>query len=357
MLPRHQTLEASIRWSHELLTEAEQVLLRRLAMFNGGCTLDDAEAVTADGTLAREEILDLLDRLVAQSLVQLDDTGAAPRYRLLETVRLYALQRLEDAGEADLLRVAHADHFFRLALVLGPQLEGPGDLPAFGRLAPELDNLRSALDTLALLERWDDQANLISSSLRLWPLVAAGDAARRLTGCLEPAGRLQDPSRARALLTRSAIISFLGDAIGSVVDATAALELSEEPQVRGRALTHLATSTAFFDTPAADPIFTQAVTELEAVADAYGEAEAQIYRTAVWSCFRADMLRGAEYAAVAAPLVATVGGCYLHAYKAATGAISSCLRGVRACARAERRGRAGACCARARSRRGPVDAR
>ena len=326
VLPRHQTLEASIGWSHELLTLGEQTLLRRLAVFNGGCTLDDAEAVVTDETLPRADVLDLLDRLVAQSLLQLDDLAAAPRYRLLETVRLYARQRLVEAGEESRFVAAHAEHFLHLAREVGPRLDGPTDLQAFGRLAAEIDNLRSALDMFAASERWDDNADLLSETLRLWVLVAPSDTARRVSLCLEP-GRVTDPERrARALLTRSAMTAFLGNVIASVEDASAALELSHEPRVRGRSLAVLATATAFFDAPSADSVFTQAISELSAAGDLHGEAETRAFRTAVWSGFRADLVRAAELEAEAAPVITAAGGTYLRAYVAGTGAIAWCLR-------------------------------
>ena len=102
VLPRQATLEASITWSHDLLSEPEKVLFRRLSVFAGGCTLDAAEAVCSDDDLVPAlAVLDLLDRLVAQSLVTLDDQPDPPRYRLLETVRQYGAGRLDAAGETN----------------------------------------------------------------------------------------------------------------------------------------------------------------------------------------------------------------------------------------------------------------
>ena len=97
--PRQQTLEAAIVWSHDLLADLDRVLLRRLSVFAGGCTLDAAEAVCSAAPLARELVLDGLDQLVAQSLLSADIDGADPRYRILETVRQFAARRLDAAGE------------------------------------------------------------------------------------------------------------------------------------------------------------------------------------------------------------------------------------------------------------------
>jgi predicted ATPase len=106
---RQQTLRASVDWSHALLTEPERVLFGRLAVFLGGFDLDAAQAVAAGGDVARYQVLDQLTLLVDKSLVVADDTGGRTRYRLLETVRQYALEKLGESGEADAVRTRHRD--------------------------------------------------------------------------------------------------------------------------------------------------------------------------------------------------------------------------------------------------------
>jgi predicted ATPase len=98
---RQQTLQASVDWSHALLTAPERVLFRRLAVFLGGFDLDAAQAVAGGGEVERYQVLDELTLLVDKSLVVADDTEGRTRYRLLETVRQYALQKLGESGEAD----------------------------------------------------------------------------------------------------------------------------------------------------------------------------------------------------------------------------------------------------------------
>ncbi len=111
-LPRQKTLRALIDWSHDLLPEVERALFRRLAVFAGGFTLDAAEAVTAGGAIAAGDVLDLLSALVDKSLVGLDgDTG---RYAMLETVRQYAMEKLDRSGEGDALRDRHLDFYLSL---------------------------------------------------------------------------------------------------------------------------------------------------------------------------------------------------------------------------------------------------
>ena len=108
---RQQTLRASVDWSHALLTEPERILFRRLAVFMGGFDLDAAQAVAGGGDVERYQVLDLLTLLVDKSLVVAENTSGRTRYRLLETVRQYALEKLGESGEADAVRTRHRDHY------------------------------------------------------------------------------------------------------------------------------------------------------------------------------------------------------------------------------------------------------
>jgi predicted ATPase len=109
--PRHRALSATLDWSYGLLTEAEQRVLRRLAIFVGGFTLHAAGAVAADATHPEIEIIDQLAELVAKSLVTSDVGGAEPRYRLLEITRTYALNKLAESGEGKALARRHAEYY------------------------------------------------------------------------------------------------------------------------------------------------------------------------------------------------------------------------------------------------------
>ena len=145
--PRHQTLRATLDWSHQLLSAPERSVLRRLGTFVGGFTLDLAQRMAADETLDEWAVLDALASLVDKSLV-IADPGETPRYRLLESTRAYAMERLIEAGERALGRDRHLqalrEHFEQTAQQRFEQgLAMPGYM---ARLAPELDNLRSALD-------------------------------------------------------------------------------------------------------------------------------------------------------------------------------------------------------------------
>jgi predicted ATPase len=117
---RQQTLRATLDWSYSMLTHSEATLLRRLAVFAGGWTLESAEAVCADAVVPVTSIADVLERLVTKSLVMLDTSPAAARYRLLETVREYALERLERSVEATRIRRRHAAHVLELVELVPP---------------------------------------------------------------------------------------------------------------------------------------------------------------------------------------------------------------------------------------------
>lgn len=144
-LPRHRTLRATIDWSYDLLTEPERRMLERLAVFTGGFSLEAAERVTADDTIAADDVLDLLAALVDKSLVVLQERGGAARYRLLETVRQYAVERLDAHGDAATVRARHGAFYCAFAEAMAPALFcGAGDAAAIAAVDLEVENLRTA---------------------------------------------------------------------------------------------------------------------------------------------------------------------------------------------------------------------
>jgi predicted ATPase/class 3 adenylate cyclase len=143
-LPRQQTLRALIDWSYDLLFEPERTLLRRLSVFAGGWTLEAAEAVCTSKDLEAWEVLDLLTTLVEKSLVVYEEQDE-PRYRLLETVRQYARDRLLEAGEGEAVRQRHLRFFLRWAEEVEPKLRSE-QVAWLERLEKEHDNLRTALE-------------------------------------------------------------------------------------------------------------------------------------------------------------------------------------------------------------------
>ena len=144
-LPRHQTLRGVLDWSHQLLTEGERILLRRLSAFAGGFTLVAAERTCAGGDLDERDIAELLARLVERSLVVFDQSGAEARYRLLETIRQYGQAKLLDSGDTDAIRSRHLDYYVAFAETADRCLRGPDQTTWLSRVDSEYDNLRSAL--------------------------------------------------------------------------------------------------------------------------------------------------------------------------------------------------------------------
>jgi len=157
-MPRQQTLRALIDWSHDLLSEPERTLLRRLAVFAGGWTLASAESTAAGGEIAESEVVDLHAQLVDKSLVAMDaDSG---RYRLLDTVRDYARERLDSSSDGPALRSRHYGHFLAFAEAARTHLSGPDEAIWLARLDVERENLLTA-------HAWANQSGVPDTGLRL----------------------------------------------------------------------------------------------------------------------------------------------------------------------------------------------
>lgn len=163
---RQQTLRASVDWSHALLSEPEQALFRQLAVFLGGFDLGGAQAAAGDD-VEHYQVFDTLTLLVDKSLVIADEGGTRTRYRLLETMRQYALEKLGESGEADRVRMRHRDYYLELAATL--------DVPAVSGHDQLLDNLESDIDNLRAAYVWSvesgdtqDAMKLASSLLPMW---------------------------------------------------------------------------------------------------------------------------------------------------------------------------------------------
>lgn len=144
-LPRHRTMRALIDWSYDLLAPAERRLFARLAVFCAGCTLEMATAVCADDDRDELEILPLLGSLVDKSLISVDTHGLEPRYRLLESTRQYAAERLAECGEAAAVAQRHAAAYLHLVERLQSVFELAPDVTWYARTKAELENWRAAL--------------------------------------------------------------------------------------------------------------------------------------------------------------------------------------------------------------------
>jgi len=207
-LPRQRTLLATMDWGHELLSGKERASFRRLSVFAGGFTLEAAEDICTGDGIEREEVLDLLGRLVDKSLVLVGLHGDVARYRMLETVGQYASEKLGESGERESVGSRHADFFLHLAERVEPELSGPDQTEWMDRLDAEVGNLRASM--AYFLEAGEPEADLRLASA-LWAFCHArgyyemGQAW--LEGALSKSGD-PTPLRARAL-SGAGVLAFL----------------------------------------------------------------------------------------------------------------------------------------------------
>lgn len=203
-IPRHQTLRATINWSYDLLTEAERILFCRLAVFAGGFTLEAAEAVCNDEALKRNEVLDVLGRLADKSLVivEQESPGEGTRYRLLETIRQYALERLIERGETPAIRMRHLEYYLVLAEESEPYIYGSETAAWFRRLDKEIDNIRAAIEWSTSAGRADAALRILGALVYFWfahGLVASEWHERVQQALARQEGKKRTIARAKAL--------------------------------------------------------------------------------------------------------------------------------------------------------------
>jgi non-specific serine/threonine protein kinase len=166
--PQHRTIRATIDWSHDLLGQQEQVLLRRLSIFAGGWSLEMAEQVCAGGGIPSSGVLDLLAQLVEKSMVLVDAHDGVGRYRLLEPIRQYALDRLEASGEGAEYRARHAAAMLALARSGPEHAQGPDEIRALDRVAVEHANVRLALRWTVSHQQTADGLRTMTALFRFW---------------------------------------------------------------------------------------------------------------------------------------------------------------------------------------------
>jgi non-specific serine/threonine protein kinase len=213
---RHQTLRATIDWSYQLLSEQERSLVRRLAVFAGGWSLEAAEAVGADTVRREESVFEVLGQLVAKSMVLVEKpretTPNIVRYRLLETIRQYAEEKLDEAGEADLARAGHRDWCLSFAEQGVEGMEGADQKLWWDRLNVEHDNLRLALTWSAAVPDESTRLLRLAGLLgRFWSLNGfASEGVRWLELALAQSDPTPSADRARALDWLGALEQFNG---------------------------------------------------------------------------------------------------------------------------------------------------
>ncbi|MGP6157138.1 MAG: ATP-binding protein [Vulcanimicrobiaceae bacterium] len=206
-LNRHQTLRAAIDWSYELLDDAERRLFARLAIFAGSWTLEAAEHICSGEGIDEGSVLDLLSNLVDKSLVQAEPQGDVTRFRYLETVRAYALEKFAASAESRRVRSAFVEWYTAFVEETEPLLFDQRQLEALQLIGSEMDNIRSALDTaLQGIERTDYPLRLVSAISRYW-FVRNNfyEAHSAIVSALERAEDGDPRLRAKALISLSGL--------------------------------------------------------------------------------------------------------------------------------------------------------
>lgn len=223
VVPRHQTLRASEDWSHDLLSESERVVFRRLAKFRGGFDLDAAVAVAGDTELSRAHVIDKLTQLVDKSLVVADSTGDTTRFRLLQTVQQYAMEKLAQSGERETILARHRDHYAALF--------DAGVTAGYGwgieQAELEIDNLRAAFTWSRDRGDVDRAARLASSLLPLWIHSRTMEGLAWFNSVLVDAADMEPGTRALALADK-AIFDALSGNYGHVDHAEQAVAIARK---------------------------------------------------------------------------------------------------------------------------------
>jgi len=255
-IPRHQTLQALVGWSHHLLSDSERMVFRRLAVFVGGWDLEAAEAIctlgaeadphirpatSSFGALNRSEVLDLIASLIDKSLMVADQTMAHSRYRLLETIRQYAQQKLLDSGEVEVARASHAAHYLAIAEQAEPLLFGADQEAWFDRLETDLDNVRAALGWWISDGSGGDQALRLAGALwRFWHLgLHHTEGLRWLERALARHDGQPSVARATALARAAYLANWTGQMRRAKELAQQGLQLAQSLADRPAAVTAL----------------------------------------------------------------------------------------------------------------------
>jgi non-specific serine/threonine protein kinase len=236
-LPRHQTLQAAIEWSYDLLEEAEQALFRRLSVFAGSFTLEAVEAVCAGEDIPRQDVLTLLARLVDKSLLNVDpslqDVELPTRYRLLDTICSFGRLKLDEAGRSGRMRDRHAAYYVSLVEAAEPELLLQDQGRWYRLLQEEHDNIRAVIEWGAESDQAENALRIVGSLLWFWwshgPMHEGLDLT--LQAMTLPSADRFPEHRARALNTAGYLHWSLGNipsARQSLNEARAILETSDD---------------------------------------------------------------------------------------------------------------------------------
>jgi len=289
ILPRHSTLHATLEWSHGLLSAAEQTLLRRLSVFAGAFDMAAAEAIVAGENVVGDQMFNDLASLVRKSLIAIVPGGQ--RYRLLETTRAFAAEKLAESTDAEATRRCHAHHILGLLEKATVEWETTSDAVWLARYTPVIDDLRDALDW-AMRVDFDMAIAIAGASWPLWwETSLRAEGRRRLQAAVGLVSAKTKPAL-EAQLRRGLGELWLNSAPGDTAEielkraATLYRELGDKPRL-GMALTALAftllIANRFED---ADRAMTESITLLETAGQPRMLAHAYSYQLCVESCLR-----------------------------------------------------------------------
>jgi predicted ATPase/DNA-binding winged helix-turn-helix (wHTH) protein len=241
-LPRHQTLRAAMDWSHELLPETEQIILRRIAVFQGDFTIDAAAAVATDDRIDRADVFEAIANLAAKSLISTDISSDVTFHRLLDTTRAYALEKPSESGETERVRALHAEYYRDLFERAETEWETRPTAEWLSDYGRQIDNLRAALD---------------------WAFSPGGDASIGVA------------------LTTAAVplwmhLSLMEECRGRVERALAAIAAGAGRDARREMQLHAALATSLIDTRGAVSEIGEAGTKAFEIAESLGNTEYQL---------------------------------------------------------------------------------
>ena len=330
-LPRHRTLRAVVDWSYGLLSTAERRLFDRAAVFIGGFTLAAAEAVCAEADEDEDTVPSLIARLVDKSLILSERTRAGGRYRMLETLRMYGLERLGERGETARVRDRHAAYYLSVAEVAGEALRGPEQAAWLSRGEAEHGNFRAALQWSLERGAAEVAARLAGSLYALWDLHGYYSEGRGwLAQVLAAGDQLPAAVRARALLGSATLAVIQGDleqAAGACEEAAALCQQAGDPAGLAHALQYLGLGAIFADElDSAVALLEESRTNARIAGNRWLEAWALMFLAAA-ALARGAYGEAADLASACEVALLPVGDAECMAWALAAGAIANLASG------------------------------
>ena len=238
---RQRTLRGAIGWSYDLLDDGMKKLFARCAVFVGGAALEQLEPICGPGVELGRDVLEGLSELVDQSLLRQVESEGEPRFRMLVTIREFALERLQASGESDAIRRRHADAYLDLAEAAAPNLQGIEQKRWLDLVEREHDNMRAALEFLISADAADEASRLVSALWRFWQARGYLSEGRGWVARVLALPGVTGASRLRALEAGGGLVYWLGDMPGARVHYGEAYELAKgDAALRAKAAYNLA---------------------------------------------------------------------------------------------------------------------